>query len=299
MGCHGSRLDAAGQAVTPNAPRRGPVRLKCSRLTVRSRLGLSFSEPPALRHTAGCPSGQRERSVKPSAQPTLVRTQHLPPPAKTARSLRKRGPAGRFLLVPPCVIVCRCRSSRSDRYGHIADSVPGKASGPWNRLLCRSVPVLSRYPGTRTAPSDWCLPCIPAAGSPPFCSSWAGRSCPCLRPGQAAGSARVIHHGAAEAVTECAPPVAGYRRLARAVLWPATLRVGLDAPRAALTNVAGAFPVPFSGLDLTELVVYLSWTDDVLVVDPPYTCAGNAPDHCHQAARSSCSCGERGARTAD
>jgi hypothetical protein len=41
---------------------------------------------------------------------------------------------------------------------------------------------------------------------------------------------------------------------------PATLRVGLDAPRAALTNVAGAFPVPFSGLDLTELVVYLSWT---------------------------------------
>jgi hypothetical protein len=27
---------------------------------------------------AGCPSGQRERSVKPSAQPTLVRIQHLP-----------------------------------------------------------------------------------------------------------------------------------------------------------------------------------------------------------------------------
>ena len=26
-----------------------------------------------------------ESSVKPSAQPTLVRTQHLPPPAKTAR----------------------------------------------------------------------------------------------------------------------------------------------------------------------------------------------------------------------
>ena len=31
---------------------------------------------------AGCPSGQRERSVKPSAQPTLVRTQHLPPLAE-------------------------------------------------------------------------------------------------------------------------------------------------------------------------------------------------------------------------
>src|SRR5689334_1196414 len=34
------------------------------------------------RRTAGCPSGQRERSVKPPAQPTLVRTQHLPPPAR-------------------------------------------------------------------------------------------------------------------------------------------------------------------------------------------------------------------------
>ena len=32
---------------------------------------------------AGCPSGQRERSVKPSAKPTQVRTLDLPPPAKT------------------------------------------------------------------------------------------------------------------------------------------------------------------------------------------------------------------------
>ena len=31
------------------------------------------------------PRIEGERSVKPSAQPTLVRTQHLPPPAKTAR----------------------------------------------------------------------------------------------------------------------------------------------------------------------------------------------------------------------
>ena len=28
---------------------------------------------------------------------------------------------------------------------------PGRRSGPWNRSLCRSAPVLSRYPGTRTA----------------------------------------------------------------------------------------------------------------------------------------------------
>ena len=78
--------------------------------------------------------GAEERPVKPSAQPTLVRTQHLPPPAKTARSLRKRGPAGRFPLVPPCVIVCRCRSSRSDRYGHIADSV--RAEGAVRGTAC-------------------------------------------------------------------------------------------------------------------------------------------------------------------
>src|SRR5580704_12490626 len=49
LGCHGSkaRRGRAGRhaerAATP-----GPVRLKCGRLTVRSRLGLSFSVPPAL-----------------------------------------------------------------------------------------------------------------------------------------------------------------------------------------------------------------------------------------------------------
>ena len=92
---------------------------------------------------------RQERAVKPSAQPTLVRTQHLPPPAKTARSLRKRGPAGRFLLVPPCVIVCRCRSSRSDRYGHIADSV--RAEGAVRGTACFADPrpfcPFTRAPG--------------------------------------------------------------------------------------------------------------------------------------------------------
>jgi hypothetical protein len=38
-----------------------------------------------IRWSAACGSCEGERSVKPSAQPTLVRTQHLPPPAKTAR----------------------------------------------------------------------------------------------------------------------------------------------------------------------------------------------------------------------
>jgi hypothetical protein len=46
-----------------------------------------------------------ERSVKPSAQPTLVRTQHLPLPAETARLLRILALAGRFFSVPACVTV--------------------------------------------------------------------------------------------------------------------------------------------------------------------------------------------------
>jgi hypothetical protein len=82
--------------------------------------------PPGKDGMAGCPSGQRERSVKPSAKPTLVRTQDLPPPAKTARPLRKRGPAGRFLLVTPCIRVCHRGSMHSSDYGHIADSVRAK-----------------------------------------------------------------------------------------------------------------------------------------------------------------------------
>ncbi len=66
---------------------------------------------------------RQESTVKPSAQPTLVRTQHLPPPGKTDRSLRKRGPAGRFLLVAPCISVCHRGSRHSSGYGQIADSI--------------------------------------------------------------------------------------------------------------------------------------------------------------------------------
>jgi hypothetical protein len=160
-------------------------RHKGIRLTVRSGLGLSFSVPPALRQTAGCPSGQRERSVKPSAQPTLVRTQHLPPPAKTARWLRKRGPAGRFPLVPPCVIVCRHRSSRSNRYGHIADSV--RAEGAVRGTACFADPrpfcTVTRVP--RAARLTGAFRASRAAGSPPFCSRrTAGWSCSYPWPGR-------------------------------------------------------------------------------------------------------------------
>src|SRR5215831_2134984 len=40
---------------------------------------LSFTVPSCERHQAGCPSGQRERSVKPSASPSQVRILDLPP----------------------------------------------------------------------------------------------------------------------------------------------------------------------------------------------------------------------------
>ena len=75
------------------------------------------------RREAGCPSGQRERSVKPSAQPTLVRTPHLPPPAETARGLGIPGPAGRLAFIPLCVMMCRCEPRHGSGYGHMADGI--------------------------------------------------------------------------------------------------------------------------------------------------------------------------------
>ena len=72
----------------PSVARRVPVR-GARELVV----GLEVREQAARDRTSQhISAGQRrltriegERSVKPSAQPTLVRTQHLPPPAKTAR----------------------------------------------------------------------------------------------------------------------------------------------------------------------------------------------------------------------
>ena len=46
-------------------------------------------------------------------------------------------------------------------------------------------------------------------------------------------------------------------------------------------HVARVPDVPSQGLDLVEPVMYLSWTDDVPIVYPPYTCAtGNVQDEC-------------------
>jgi hypothetical protein len=64
---------------------------------------------------------KNKQSVKPSAKPTLVRTQHLPPPAETARELGIPGLAGLLCLVPLCFMMCRCEPLRSSDCGHIAD----------------------------------------------------------------------------------------------------------------------------------------------------------------------------------
>jgi hypothetical protein len=136
----------------------------------------------ALRHTAGCPSGQRERSVKPSAQPTLVRTQHLPPPAKTARLLRKRGQAGRPLLVTICISVCHCGSMHGSVHVHMVYSVRAKLA----------VRITARFGDLRPfCPLTW------APGHSSDCyprhTVSAGSSASCSR--QAAGSSRAISPG--------------------------------------------------------------------------------------------------------
>ena len=123
---------------------------------------------------------------------------------------------------------------------------PGRRSGPWNRLLCRSAPVLSRYAGARTARLTGACRASRTAGSPPFCSRWtAGWSCSYPRLGQAAASARAIPSRAAtEAVTGCAPPAAGWKT--GTAPWQATLRADLGAARAAASCRKGS-RYPLSG----------------------------------------------------
>jgi hypothetical protein len=137
---------------------------------------------------AGCPSGQRERSVKPSAQPTLVRTQHLPPPAKTARTLRKRGPAGRFVLVASCLRACHDGSIRGNGKGHIDDSVRTERAAHLTARFADPrpfVPLLGRW----TVRLIGIYAVHPASCSPPSCPRQAaGRPCSY----SAAGAARRI-----------------------------------------------------------------------------------------------------------
>ena len=86
-------------------------------------------------------------TVKPSAQPTLVRTQHLPPPAKTAPGLRKRGPAGRFLLVASCIRVRHYGSMHGSVHVHMVYSVRAK---PAVRITARFRDLLAAGHGDDT-----------------------------------------------------------------------------------------------------------------------------------------------------
>jgi hypothetical protein len=201
--------------------------------------------PPVLRHTAGCPSGQRERSVKPSAQPTLVRTQHLPHPGETACSLRKRGPAGRFLLVTACISVCHRGSMHSSGYGHIADSVRAERAVRITARFadpCPFCPVIRRRTARLTGV---CRVSRPAGSSPSRSRQAAGRPCSYLRPGRA-GCRIGPHHlrGSAEGMTGCVAATGmedqhgsdGERRCAR--IW---------TPRRAAASCRKGTPCPWSG----------------------------------------------------
>jgi hypothetical protein len=124
----------------------------------------------------------RTQSVKPSAQPTLVRTQHLPPPAKTARGLgflRVRGPSG---VVSSCVIGGQQTPLRGSGYGHMADGFgPEQAV---HRTACSGIlmvqPALSaaaRQPGNhRVIPRIWLTqgPRAPGIGAAPVLAPDAG-----------------------------------------------------------------------------------------------------------------------------
>jgi hypothetical protein len=57
---------------------------------IADRVGYSRAGRGSLTRSLAIPMGWAKRSVKPSAQPTLVRTQHLPPPVKTAPDQRAR-----------------------------------------------------------------------------------------------------------------------------------------------------------------------------------------------------------------
>ena len=163
-------------------------------------------------------------------------------------------------------------------------------------MLCRSVPVLSQLRRRPDRPPDRCMPCIPAdrfsadtarAARRPGLVRTRGRS---MLPDRPAPSHRGCHGGGDR--------MRAARR--RAKDWPGAV-VSRAARGSGRCISSGVLPqgsrCPLLGTGLAEPVRYLLRTGDAPVVYPPYTCAGNAPDH--QAARSACGCCERGTRRAD
>ena len=201
--------------IAPTSPVRGffrprPwVQARCAR-TYSGRRRPGMEPRTAYVLVSGVRLAEERRSVKPSAQPTLVRTQHLPPPAETARWLRKRGPAGRFLLVPPRIRACHCESMHGSVHVHIADSVRAKLAV---RITARFADPRPFRPVTR-APE---CRASRLAGSSPCCSRQAA-GWPCLYPrlGRALPDRPApSHRGSMEGMTGCASPPLGWKTSAR------------------------------------------------------------------------------------
>ncbi len=112
----------------------------------RTGPGIHMATKGSFARSAAIPMGAEKRSVKPSAKPTLVRTQHLPPPAETARGLGIPGPAGLLSLVPSCLTMCRCAPLHSSGYGHMADGI--RAGG----AVHRTAPPGFRWPAVSSRP---------------------------------------------------------------------------------------------------------------------------------------------------
>jgi hypothetical protein len=83
------------------------------------RTGYSYDRHGSFACSAAILVGRAKRSVKPSAQPTQVRTLHLPLPAQTARGLGISGLAGRLAVV----MMCRREPLHSSDYGQMADGI--------------------------------------------------------------------------------------------------------------------------------------------------------------------------------
>src|SRR6266540_4629349 len=82
-----NRLRRASHPPAPDTASVRPTRLREPRYVRLSLLGRGC-DTVARGSLAGCPSGQRERSVKPSAMPTVVRI-HYPPPPRRPRRFRR------------------------------------------------------------------------------------------------------------------------------------------------------------------------------------------------------------------
>ena len=147
-----------------------------------------------------------------------------PTPATTCENgplAAETRPGGPFPSCPAVCHVCRRRSWRSDRYGHIADSV--RAEGAVRGTACFADPrPFCPVTRPRTARLTGACRASRAAGSPPFCSRWtaAWSFVPAAGAGCRIGPRRPIE-AATEAVTESASPAAGWKT--GTAPWRATL----------------------------------------------------------------------------